>query len=87
MFTTEWETPKREFEVATERNFRIPVGEGITLDFDLFRPDVPGKFPVLLCAHPYNKQAQSTPMLPEGVSYRRAFIESGEFLDAQGSPR
>jgi predicted acyl esterase len=79
MFTTEWETSKREFEVAIERNIRIPVGEGITLDSDLFRPDAPGKFPVILCAHPYNKQAQSTPMLPEGVSYRRAFIESGDF--------
>lgn len=79
MFSTEWETSKREFDVGIERDFRILVGEGITLDSDLFRPDAPGKFPVILCAHPSNKQAQSTPMLPEGVSYRRAFIESGNF--------
>lgn len=79
MFTTEWETSPRQYEVVIERDFRIPVAEGITLDSDLFRPDAPGRFPVILCAHPYNKEAQSTPMVPEGVSYRRAFIESGDF--------
>ena len=79
MFSTDWHTSPRQFGIITERNYRIPVDDGITLDSDLFRPDAPGRFPVLLAAHPYNKQAQSMPMVPEGVSYRRAFIESGDF--------
>jgi hypothetical protein len=79
MFSTDWETSKREYDVVIERDFRIPVADGLTLDSDLFRPDAPGKFPVILTAHPYNKPAQSEPMVPEAVSYRRAFIESGDF--------
>lgn len=79
MFSTDWETSPRQYDVIVERDARIPVDDGITLDCDLFRPDAPGKFPVLLAAHPYNKPAQSEPMVPEGISYRRAFIEAGDF--------
>jgi predicted acyl esterase len=79
MFSTGWETSKREYSVAIEKGVRIPVDDGITLYSDVFRPDAPGKFPVILCAHPYNQEAQSTPMVPEGIHVRRAFIESGDY--------
>ena len=79
MLTTDWRTSPREYGIRIERGVRIPVDEGITLDGDVFRPDAPGKFPVILCAHPYSKDAQSMQIVPEANSYRRAFMESGDF--------
>jgi uncharacterized protein len=79
VFSTDWETSKRQYGVVTEKGIRIPVDDGITLYSDVFRPDAPGKFPVILAAHPYNQEAQSTPMFPEGIHTRRAFIEAGDF--------
>ena len=41
MFSTNWETSARQFGVIEERDVRIPVDEGISLDSDIFRPDAP----------------------------------------------
>ena len=79
MFSTDWATSPRQYDVITERDVRIPVDDGITLDSDIFRPDAPGKFPVILTASPYEKAAQSEPMLPKAIDFDRAFIESGDF--------
>ena len=79
MFSTKWQTSPRQYGVIVERGVRVPVGGGITLDCDLFRPDARGKFPLILATHPYNQPAQSMPILPEGNHYRRAFMEAGDF--------
>ena len=79
MFSTDWTTSPRQYDVITERDVRIPVDEGISLDSDIFRPDAPGKFPVILTASPYEKTAQSEPMVPKAIDFDRAFIESGDF--------
>ena len=79
MFSTDWETSPRRYEVVIERDRRVPVGNGVTLDCDIFRPDGPGRFPVILAAHPYSKSAQSQPMLPEAFSYARAVMEAGDY--------
>jgi len=79
MFSTDWETSKREYGVIIERDVRIPVDTGISLDSDIFRPDAPGKFPVILTASPYEKEAQSTPMVPKAIGFDRAHIEAGDF--------
>ncbi len=79
MFSTDWTTSPREFGVIEERDVRVPVDDGIALDCDIFRPDGPGKFPVILTASPYEKAAQSMPMMPKAMGFDRAFIESGDF--------
>ena len=38
MFSTDWQTSKREYGVAIERNVDIPVGNGITMKADIYRP-------------------------------------------------
>ncbi len=79
MFSTDWQTSRREFGITIERDLRIPVADGITLDSDIFRPDADGKFPAILAVHPYPKAAQLMAMMPEGNGYARAFIEAGDF--------
>ena len=48
MFTTRWHTSPRAYRVVHERDVAIPVSAGITIDCDIFRPDAPGQFPVIL---------------------------------------
>jgi predicted acyl esterase len=79
LFSTDWTTSPRQYNVITERDVRVPVDDGITLDCDIFRPDAPGKFPVILTASPYDKAAQSEPMVPKAIDFDRAFIEAGDF--------
>jgi hypothetical protein len=78
MFSTDWQTSPRHYDIVIERDRRVPVADGVTLDCDIFRPDAPGRFPVILAAHPYSKPAQSQPMLPEAFSYARAVMEAGD---------
>src|SRR5262249_13604875 len=39
---------KPTYQVRVEKNVRIPMRDGVTLAADIYRPDVNGKFPVLL---------------------------------------
>src|SRR5882757_9247185 len=43
------------YAVTYERNVVVGMRDGITLRADIFRPDAPGKFPVLLQRTPYDK--------------------------------
>lgn len=43
------------FPLIRERNIRIPMSDGVTLAADLFRPDAPGEFPVVIEYLPYRK--------------------------------
>ena len=79
MFSTHWQTSKREHNVVIERNIEIPVGDGITLKADLYRPDKPGKYPVLFTPSPYSKEVQGASMMPNGFTYARGWIESGDY--------
>jgi len=79
MFSTKWRTSPRQYGVTIERDVAIPVRDGVALDSDIFRPDAGGKFPALLAVHAYSKAVQSAQMLPEGFSYARGFIETGDF--------
>ncbi len=43
------------FKVNTERHLPMRTRDGITLYADVYRPDAPGKFPVLVVRTPYDK--------------------------------
>ncbi len=43
------------YPLLRERNLRIPMPDGVTLAADLFRPDAPGQFPVVIEYLPYRK--------------------------------
>src|SRR5215471_2184206 len=42
--------------VVIERNVMVPMRDGVRLATDIYRPDKPGRFPVLLQRLPYGKQ-------------------------------
>src|ERR1700735_2019062 len=46
------------YKVTTERNLPMRARDGVTLYADVYRPDAPGKFPVLVCRTPYDKSQE-----------------------------
>src|SRR5215467_7028603 len=45
--------------ITIENNVLVPMRDGERLAVDIYRPDGTGKFPVLLCRTPYNKNGQA----------------------------
>lgn len=78
MFGKGWQTSERSHEVALERDFAIPVGDGIELVGDLFRPETDAPVPVILSASCYNTEFQSARITPRSSSGQNAWIESGD---------
>ena len=48
---------RQEYKVVRERNVMVPMRDGTRLATDVFRPDAPGRFPVLINRGPYGKDA------------------------------
>ncbi len=46
------------YQVTIEQNVPVRMRDGVTLRADIYRPDAPGKFPVLLERTPYNKAGE-----------------------------
>ena len=78
MFTQSWSTSARTHSMQIERNVDIPVGNGLFMKADIYRPEADGPFPVILAASPYSKEIQTMPMMPVGFSYARGWMESGD---------
>ncbi len=49
---------KPEYKVIVERDLPMRMRDGTTLRADVYRPDAPGKFPVLVMRTPYDKSQQ-----------------------------
>ncbi len=82
MISQKWRTSPRQYGVTIERDVRVPVGNGISIVADIFRPDAPGKFPVLLTMSPYNRVEQGMEMVPQGFpgnQFNRGLLEVGDF--------
>ena len=46
-----------QYKVIRERNVMVPMRDGTCLATDVFRPDAPGRFPVLVNRGPYGKDS------------------------------
>jgi len=46
------------YSVKIEFNQRVAMRDGVELSVDIYRPDVPDKFPVILTRTPYNKSTE-----------------------------
>lgn len=79
MFSKKWEVSRREYGIIKESSVSIPMRDGIHIDADIFRPDSPGKFPAILCVHPYDKEVQSAPIFPTGLNMANGGIEAGDY--------
>ncbi len=75
---------KAKYTTRIDRNILIPVRDGTMLAADIVRPDLPGKFPVIVEYTPYRKDDASRSLL-DALCY---FAESGFIavrLDVRGT--
>ena len=79
MLSQTWATSPRRYGVVHHEHVAIPVRAGFTLDSEVFRPDAPGSYPVILGAHPYSQADQIAPMMPIGQGGARGHIEMGDY--------
>ena len=65
-------TSKEEliFGVLTEANVPVTMRDGTVLRADVYRPDNPGKFPVLLFRTPYDKASETSAEMAQKLSER-----------------
>jgi uncharacterized protein len=79
----------RVYKIVKESNVPAKMRDGVTLYADVYRPDAPGRFPVLLMRTPYNKAGFAD--LPEGLprelnyvrDYAERFVPRGYVLVVQ----
>jgi predicted acyl esterase len=55
---------RREYKIIANRETAILMSDGVKIDADIFRPDSPGKFPVLVAVSAFNKEIQSRQIWP-----------------------
>ena len=53
------EQARRQYEVVMEKDVPMRTRDGVTLYADVWRPDEPGRYPVLLSRTPYGKDGAS----------------------------
>ena len=63
----------RAFKMIEEDNVPVRMRDGVTLRADVFRPDAPGRFPVILMRTPYGKEA-TAPNAKRFVPYGYVFV-------------
>ncbi len=54
-----------KYSVKEEKDIYVTMRDGVRLAVDIYRPDVPGKFPALLAMSPYGKEVQKLPIPPQ----------------------
>jgi predicted acyl esterase len=79
VFSTKWETSKRQYDIIHERNVAIPVRAGFTIDCDILRPDSAEKFPAILCLFPFYREDQTKSIMPVAVCPELVSIEGGDY--------
>ena len=82
--------PRETFGVAKEENLAASMRDGTVLRADVYRPDIPGKFPTLVRRMPYNKASEgaietASRLAERGYlvvdqDVRGRFASDGEFL-------
>jgi predicted acyl esterase len=78
MFTRQWKTSERNYDIIEQRDVRIPVRDKTILVSNIFRPNSEKRFPVILGCHPYNNELQVAPLWPTAHDSLRGFIEAGD---------
>jgi uncharacterized protein len=80
--------------VTVESAVRVPMRDGVTLVADVFRPDEPGRFPVLVERTPYNRADPATGVLLASHGYvvvlqdtRGRYASEGEFYPFRNEAR
>jgi len=57
-----------KYRIKEEKNICVPMGDGVRLAVDVFRPDADGKFRGLIALSPYGKEIQELPLPPQPLN-------------------
>ena len=49
---------RNDYDVKVEYNVGVPMRDGVEISTNIYRPNAPGRFPVLLLRTPYSKIAE-----------------------------
>jgi hypothetical protein len=79
MFTKKWRTSERKYGIISERDVKIRMRDGVTLDADIFRPDAKGKFPAICGFHIFRKDFQSAPVQAVAINFLSGGMEAGDY--------
>jgi putative CocE/NonD family hydrolase len=66
----------KSYKIIKEKNVPARTRDGLTLYADVYRPDAPGRFPVILMRTPYDKRGS-------GWNYAERFVPYGYVLVSQ----
>src|ERR1700756_3513030 len=70
--------------IIVERDLMVPARDGVPLATDVYRPDGPGPFPVLLERTPYDKSAPSRSERPAAVARPQSRAEVPAYFVGHG---
>jgi uncharacterized protein len=50
--------------IRAEKDVKVPLRDGVHVAVNVYRPEGPGRYPVVMCAHPYGKDqlSRKTPL-------------------------
>jgi len=68
MFSKDWQTSARKYNMVVEKDVKIPMRDGVKLSCDVFRPDGNEKFPAILSFHCYHASGQTSQIKPTAIS-------------------
>jgi len=74
----DWSLSPRQFDIVTDPDVRIPLPDGNVLAGFVVRPVTDAPVPVIAGLHPYSNEFQAGPLMPEGFSRQRGWMESGD---------
>jgi hypothetical protein len=78
--------PAKKHSMLVDYGVMVPMRDGVLLSADIYRPDAPGQYPVILSRTPYNKAGAG-----EGSIKRyRSYVERGYVVvvqDVRGARR
>jgi len=75
---------EQEFRVAIEPGVKVKMRDGVSLVADIYRPQGPGKYPVLLERTPYNRKDSATGVLLASHGYITILQDTRGRFDSEG---
>lgn len=71
--------PAKRHSLRVDYGVMVPMRDGVLLSADIYRPDAPGKYPVILSRTPYNKAGAGK----ASIDRYRSYVERGYIVVVQ----
>jgi len=78
MYTLNWNTSQRIYDVIEQDEIQIPISDGISIHAVIIRPTTSEPVPTILGAHAYSMEDQFADLVPESFFKNRGHMEAGD---------